>query len=264
MHSNGERMKLMGPLSVVWSALLLSASCLAQEKYARLNVGLLVMATGRYTCFLEKLLTSAEKYFLPNHNRTYFIFTDGQVPALANVVRIEQKRLGWPYDTLMRFGVYLNAEPYFEDIDYLFACDADMVFVDRVGDEILADLVGTKHPGFCLPRQRHDDYERNSASTAYVAPGEGHHYFAGGFYGGSRAEFLKLIFVCYINILQDLAHNIIVQWHDESHLNRYFIDNPPLVLPASYCYPEEGWGLPFAPRLVAVYKNHKDFQTNAD
>lgn len=241
---------------------LLSILPIIQAHGAHYNVGLLIMATGKYTCFLEKLFTSADKYFLPDHHRTYFVFTDGEVPALDNVIRIEQKRLGWPHDTLMRFGVYLSAEPYFQDLDYIFACDADMVFVDTVGDEILADLVGVKHPGFSFHHQRHDDYERNSASTAYVAPGKGAHYFAGGFYGGCRAEFLKLVFTCHIHIIQDLAHNIIVQWHDESHLNRYFIDHPPHVLSCAYCFPEEGWGLPCAPRLVAVYKNHKEFQNS--
>ncbi len=33
-------------------------------------------------------------------------------------------------------------------MDYLFATDADMRFVGPVGDEILAKLVATQHPGF--------------------------------------------------------------------------------------------------------------------
>ena len=118
------------------------------------------MATGKYTVFLVKeLVESADAYFLPGYHRTYFIFTDGHVPQADNVVRIEQKRLGWPYDTMMRFSVYWNAASYFEKIDYLFACDADMLFVNMVGDEILGERVATRHPGFTLPDQRHDDYQ---------------------------------------------------------------------------------------------------------
>ena len=117
------------------------------------NIGLLIMATGKYTVFLPQLLASADKYFLPGHNRTYFIFTDGQVPQGDNIIRIEQKRLGWPYDTMMRFAVYANAAKYFANCDYLFACDADMLFVDIVGDEILGKRVATRHPGFILPNR---------------------------------------------------------------------------------------------------------------
>lgn len=254
--------------SIVWPVILLLLNSIIYNSFCHtvvsqeraLNIGLLVMATGKYTCFLEKLLTSADTYFLPNHNRVYFIFTDGEVPVLDNVIRIEQKRLGWPYDTLMRFSVYMGVQSCFADIDYLFACDADMFFVDIVGDEILSERVATNHPGFTLPEQRHNDYEHNSQSCAYVGPGEGQAYFAGGFFGGSTAEFIKIATTCNEHIMADLANNIIAEWHDESHLNRYFIDNPPtVILSPSYCYPQY-WDLPFIPRLVAVSKDHKQFQ----
>lgn len=245
---------------IISSAFLDHISVAFKEDKPCYKVGLLIMATGKYTIFLEKLVASADKYFLPGHNRTYFIFTDGQVPQADNVVRIEQKRLGWPYDTMMRFNVYLKAEPYFSHMDYLFACDADMLFRDTVGDEILGELVATQHPGFILPSQRHDDYERNSASTACVLDGEGSHYFAGGFYGGTINEFLKIVCICTEHIMQDLQKGIIAKWHDESHLNRYFIDNlPTVILSPSYCYPEY-WDLPFSPRLIALSKDHKEFQ----
>ena len=236
-------------------------SLISAKEKPPFNVGLLIMATGKYTVFLPQLLASADKYFLPGHNRTYFIFTDGLAPELENVIRIEQKRLGWPFDTMLRFTVYAKATAYFANCDYLFACDADMLFVDTVGDEILGKRVATRHPGYVLPDQCHDDYERNPASTAYVRQSEGLYYFAGGFYGGSKEEFLRLVRVCTGNIEQDLAKNYIAKWHDESHLNRYFIDNhPTVILSPSYCYPEH-WNLPFTPKLMALLKDHKKFQT---
>lgn len=228
----------------------------------RYKVGLLVMATGRYTLFLDALFKSADKYFLADHERTYFVFTDGNVPQSDHVIRIEQKRLGWPYDTMMRFQVYHNASMYFADFDYVFACDADMLFVDTVGDEILGERVATQHPGFCLPFNRHDDYERNTFSTAAISEGEGEYYFAGGFYGGTVSEFLKMAKICTDNILTDLVHDVIAKWHDESHLNRYFIDNKPtVILSPSYCYPDN-WDLPFAKRLLALTKNHAEFRAS--
>jgi hypothetical protein len=32
------------------------------------------------------------------------------------------------------------------------------------------------------------------------------------------------------NIQDDLARGVIAVWHDESHLNRYFYDNPPALV----------------------------------
>ncbi len=221
------------------------------------HVGVLIVATGKYINFVEPLITSAEKYLLPAHQKTYFIFTDGQAPARHNVVSVYQQRLGWPYDTLMRCSIYTAHAELYTSIDYLFALDADMLFVDTVGDEILGKRVATQHPGFV---GRRGTYETNGCSTACVRDHEGTCYFAGGFHGGSRDEFLRLASTMYHNILKDLEHDFIAIWHDESHLNRYFIDNAPtVVLNPSYCYPGNK-RIPFAKKLVALDKNHAEYR----
>ena len=41
-------------------------------------------------------------------------------------------------------------------------------------------------------------------------------------------------------VTKDLEKGVIALWHDESHMNRYMIDNPPtLSLTPSYCFAEE-------------------------
>ncbi len=204
------------------------------------KVGLLIVATGKYIQFVEPLIKSARKHFCTNHDVTYFIFTDRYLEPQKDVVPIEHKRLGWPYDTMMRCAAYYSNKEYYEHFDYLFATDADMRFVDTVGEEIFGDRVATQHPGFVNKR---GTYETRAISTAYVKRNEGQYYFAGGFYGGSAQEFLKMNKTMVENIQKDLTKNIIAVWHDESHLNRYFIDNPPTnILSPSYCYPES-WRL---------------------
>lgn len=62
-----------------------------------------------------------------------------------------------------------------------------------VGSEILGPLVGVLHPAYYSAPPADFTYERaNTASAAYVPPGEGHHYFAGGVNGGQRAAFLDM------------------------------------------------------------------------
>lgn len=225
---------------------------------SRSKVGLLVVATGKYIQFVEPLVTSARKHFCTDCDVTYYVFTDGEVPAGSDIVRIEQGRMGWPYDTMMRCKLYHDNRDLFTSEDYLFACDADMLFVDSVGQEILSDRVATQHPGFVGKRGTYED--RNRASAAFVAPYEGAHYFAGGFHGGSSDEFVKLVRTMIEGIEKDLETNFIAVWHDESHLNRYFIDNPPtLILNPSYCYPEN-WRLPYHKRLLALDKNHSEMR----
>lgn len=221
------------------------------------KVGLLVVATGKYIEFVQPLIHSADRYFCPEDEVTYFIFTDGKVSDAPHIITFYHERVGWPYDTMMRSAMYLEHHDELEKMDYLFACDADMLFVDTVGHEIFSDRVATLHPGFV---GKYGTYEHRSSSKAYVARGEGNYYFAGGFYGGTSKEFLKMTRRMVKNINKDLSKNIIAIWHDESHLNRYFIDNPPTrILSPSYCYPES-WELPYHKRLLALDKNHSEFQ----
>jgi histo-blood group ABO system transferase len=221
------------------------------------KVGLLVMATGKYTQFISPLITSAREHFCSNHEVTFFVFTDGQIPQDDDIVRIYQPRLGWPFDTMFRPEVYLKNASLFNAQDYLFSCDADMLFVDTVGDEILGKRVATQHPGFVGLR---GSYEKNSLSLAHVNESEGQQYFAGGFLGGETEEFLNIAKAVSNHIDDDLSRGVIAEWHDEAHWNRYCIDNPPtVILTPSYCYPEE-LELNFKKKLLALCKNHAEIR----
>ena len=217
------------------------------------KIGLLIVATGRYDQFVDPLIASARKYFCSEDTVTYYVFTDGTITQANDVVCTFQKRLGWPYDTLMRNSIYNQHKDLFINEDYLFALDADMLFVGRVGKEILGDHVATRHPGFLHQR---GTYETREDSLAFVRPNEGVHYYAGGFFGGSKNRMFHILEETVSRVQEDLRRGIIAVWHDESHWNRYCIDHKPtVILNASYCYPES-WKLPFPKKLIALDKNH--------
>lgn len=231
------------------------------------NIGLCITATGRYLEYAQQCIASARTYFCPQHTVTFFLFTDGFPAPAKDVVVISQPHLGWPCATLKRFHAYAAQEKIFRSMDYVFALDADMLFVDTVGDEILGALVGTRHPGFLHKR---GTYETRAFSTAYVLPSEGRYYFAGGFYGGNNQEFLRLVKTLAMNVDKDLQRDVIAVWHDESHLNRYFINNPPsIILDSSYCFPED-WYQPWyggslnalRGKIIALVKKHEVLQRN--
>jgi histo-blood group ABO system transferase len=220
------------------------------------TVGLCIVATGKYRAYAERLVVSAEKYFCKNQKTRYFIFTDAVLENTENTIYLFHPRLGWPFDTLKRVYAYNTYKKELKSCDYLFACDADMLFVAPVGDEILDHRVATEHP--CYIHNRRGTYDQNNESTAYVSPNEGVTYFAGGFYGGSRHEFFKINSTLIEQIEKDFTKNYIALWHDESHLNRYFIDNKPTtILPLNYCFPEHfSYPKNFQPKLLALDKNH--------
>jgi len=221
------------------------------------KIGLLIVATGKYISFVEPLIQSADIFFCKNHDVTYFVFTDAHKTSSSKIKYIYQNKLGWPFDTMMRYQIYLSNEDLLKEQDYLFSCDADMLFAAPIGNEILGDRIAVQHPGFYQTR---GTYEENPESRACVFPGEGKFYFAGGFYGGSVQEFFRIARINAQNINEDYSKGIIAIWHDESHWNRYCIDNEPtVILSPSYCYPE-GWNLPFEKKLVALNKNHQQIR----
>jgi hypothetical protein len=167
---------------------------------------------------------------------------------------------GWPAATLYRYHAILEAARRgWLDADYVFLIDADMLFENPVGEEILAATVATVHPGYVGRSREELPYERRTFSTAAIALSEGETYFAGGFVGGERTAFLSLAAHIVEAIEEDTRRGITAVWHDESHLNRALIYFPPaLALSPSYCYPDDAsryiWPEPYERRIVALDK----------
>lgn len=227
------------------------------------KIGLVVIATSKYDVFVPQLYNSVMKYFFKEDDVTIFVFTDSEnIPEEDNIIRIFQEHEPWPGSTLKRYHIFDKSKEILSKMDYLFYCDVDMRFVAPVGREILPELnsnglVGTEHPGFYGGRR--GTYETRTESKAFVGHNEGQIYFAGGFNGGTAEAFLKMSEQLKNNIDIDLSKGIVPVWHDESMMNRFFVDNHPKVLSPSYCFPES-WQLPFEKKLLALDKNHAEFQ----
>ena len=168
---------------ILWCSPLL-ANAEKKVEPARHKIGVCIVAMDEYEAKAGALIESGRKFFCLNHDVTYFVFTDGEkLQEAKDVVKVKQTNFGWPYVTLKRFQVYDNHAKLFEKMDYLFAVDADLVFVAPVGEEVLSNLVATLHPAFLKKR---GDYENKKISSAYVGPHEGQRYFSSSLYGGSK------------------------------------------------------------------------------
>lgn len=218
------------------------------------KVGVLVMAAGNDDPYATKMIESARKYFLPAKEKTFFIFTDAKIPEAKDIVRIEQKKLGWPDDLLKKFHACLAHQDLFAEMDYLFCIDADMEFVSEVGSEVLRDLVATRHWGFLYVP---GTYCANKKSAAFVEKAQRKHYCTKSFYGGKRDEMLRLFSENKRAIDQDLEKKVRPKWLDEAYLNKYFVDHPPSVfLGADYNSPEGNQMTP-APKLIVHLNKSK-------
>ena len=226
------------------------------------NIGLLIIATNKYISFVDPLVASADKWFFPNCKVTYCVFTNNvshlNTARSFNMMHIEHEP--WPAPTLKRYDYFDQYSDYLKTFDYLYYCDADMKFVDFVGEEILENLVGTIHPGFWAQPNYSFTYERRPNCKAYIPHGSGNRYYAGGFNGGKSDQFLKMSNTIVSWRKEDEANGIIPIWHDESYMNKYMFLTPPTkALTPSYCYPES-WHIPFEKRLLALDKNHSEMR----
>jgi hypothetical protein len=225
-----------------------------------MNIGILIICTGKYDIFFKDLYESSEKYFLKNHKKTYYVFTDGNIPENENIKKFYQKSLGWPHNTLKRFEMFNKIGEQLINEDYLFFLNANMLFTDEVNEEVIPKednnfLMGVNHPGFFNTNKENFSYERRPESVFYIPLDKGKYYYQGCFNGGSSKEFLKMSKILDDMINTDLSNGIMPIWHDESALNWYYLDKSPLLVDSSYAYPE-GWSIPFNKKIIQRNKNN--------
>lgn len=229
-----------------------------------MKICILTIATNKYLQFVEKLYSDIAEKFLPGSDINCLLFTDHEVETSDNVRVHYIEHEPWPMPTLKRYNYFMKEKDFILQHDYCYYLDADMRIDNPVGEEILGDLVFTKHPYQSFHTIEDMSYDRNPKSLAYVPFGEGRTYYAGGFNGGRTKNFIEMSGIIADRVNKDLENGIIALWHDESHMNRYLIDNPPsLQLSPSYCYAEEFYGTdyPFEPKIIALKKNHNELRS---
>ena len=213
------------------------------------KIAVLYIVTGRYICFWDEFYPSCEKYFLSGADKKYFVFTDAEhlnYEENNNILKIHQEKLGWPYDTMLRFDIFLKQKELLKEFDYIFFFNANTKFLKSVGEEILPNaendwLITGSHPAFYNKNPDEFTYDRNPKSQAYIPYGKGKHYATGALNGGNSTQFLEMCEELSHLTHIDMENNVFPLWHDESMLNKYMLNKNPLIMPVNYLYPEGNW-----------------------
>lgn len=234
----------------------------SKKKEKDIKIGILYVCTGKYHIFWDGFYKSANRYFCKNSEVHYFVFTEHPIKKYGNerVHHIVQLKLGWPYDTLKRFHLFLGQRGALEKMDYLFFFNANMKFKNKVEEkEILPEtnstgLVSVLHSGF-YDHKRLAPFEDNKQSVAYVDPYLTLNYYQGCLSGGNTTAYFAMAEEICKMVDADLANSIIGKWWDESYMNKYFIDNPPKPLPPSFAFPQGG-KLPMPVKILMFEKEN--------
>ncbi len=197
------------------------------------KIAINVIATNKYINFIDGLCDSIANCLFKESEITLIVYSNLHIPNEViskhpkfNFVSKHIEHEKWPFTTLKRFEYFLMAKEDILACDYAFYVDADSLFINETKEDILppSGMIGTIHP--CL-HQGVGTPERNPQSKAYIPQNANNRYFCGGFFGGKSEDFINVSEHIKKNIDDDYSRNIIAIWHDESHLNKYFFQDPP-------------------------------------
>lgn len=230
------------------------------------SAAIIFIGTGKYIDYFPKYYETSRNLFLPKTKKTYFVFTDSinysYLRDKEDVVPVYIDREKWPFPTLLRFRYIAGISQQLEEYSHIIFIDADMYTYSLVTEEEFFShdkaLFGVQHPG-CIGKR--GTFEFDQKSTACVSEKDDlSTYWQGCFWGGRSREVLTLSKILAERVSDDLSRNVVALWHDESHLNKYFIEHKNMVhtYHPGYAYPETlGDKLAYEKKFVHLVKDHE-------
>jgi len=237
-----------------------------------MKVSICFIGTGKYLEFLPKYYENIEKYFLPGVDKTFLVFTDGELKDYPfNIIPYYQEHLDWPYITLTRFGIIQRASDYIRKTDWFVFLDADALVVDTITEAEFFNsdkpFFGVHHPCHYLKMQPHNKmpgaFETNPKSTACIKDTDDTSvYYQGCLWGGRVPDVLEMVDELNLRVNKDLEDGVIAVWHDESQLNKFYCEKKEFVhtLGPEFAYPEVfSNSCNFEPKIVHLAKENSKY-----
>lgn len=228
----------------------------------KLKVGILLVGIGKYIQFMDSIVDLARKNFLPNCEKTFYIFTDQPNNSIKDlgedIVTIYQQNLGWPLNAMWRNKIFTLDKNWniLKENDYLFFFNADSLVVNKITEEEFLPIEDAK-PLIAVRHSVHTTlnydllpFEKNPESSCFIdKESQCLGYFVSGIWGGKTNAFYEACHEITDLLIKDLVDKAIIpQWHDESAFN-FIVNKSPerfKILGRQYCFsiedvtPEEG------------------------
>lgn len=190
--------------------------------------------------FWDNFYKSAEKNFLPDTDKHYFLISDQAFDKLPdNVTYVYHPHKEWPSITVEKFDIIYSLKGKLQDYTYTYFFNANTWFIQPIEGDILPSktqkIIAGLHPNYYKTDDKYP-YCSDKDSPAYLKQDENSKYYQACIMGGITEDFLKMAETIEQWRNMDLKRNYIPIWHDESYFNKYVSDKNPLVLTPNYLW----------------------------
>jgi hypothetical protein len=221
-----------------------------------MKIAINFIGTGNYLKFFPKYYETFMEYFIPECEKDFFVFTDGElgddIPENIKIIPVSEESEiqkedynNWESITiksmggLKRFEQIKKIKQQLSSYDWYVYLDADMYCCSQVisYEDFFDDtknFFAVQHPcqnldmcKFTSPTKEDLPFERNKESLSYVGyeDQEDDIYVQGCLWGGKIPKVFDLIDTLSDRVVNDLSRGIIAVARDESHLNKYRIEH---------------------------------------
>lgn len=237
----------------------------------RPDLGVLVIATGRYLDFARDLVADLDRHVVPTGGPIVVNLLTDRTEDAAGLAHSAQgveinplpvPALRWPEASLLRYEMLTRLWPDVHG-DALVYLDADLRVHADFSDIVASaqgnpdGLLAVAHPGY-YERGRggpRGTWETRRRSAAYVPRRRRRTYVCGGVWMGSRSGIQALSQTLASRVATDTRKGLTAVWHDESHWNWWVAHHETTVLSPAYCHvPEYPWLSGISPVITAVDK----------
>ena len=217
------------------------------------HVALIFIGTSKYKEFFPLWLEGVNKHAFNDCKKTILAFSDqisdpvfqqAECNKNTNLLGIDIPHLEWPFVTLLRFKHIHSAlkklEQSYPFLDNVLFLDADLIpRKDFSFSDVFVEgkpLTGVHHPGHfegIVKNTRWNSVVQRGKTNANIRNFEGFEnfnvndklYHQGCLWGGTFSAVLEMTGELSRLINEDLKNNIVADWHDESHMNCWFLRN---------------------------------------
>ena len=160
-------------------------------------------------------------------------------------IKIEQK--GPHVSFLEEYRCLSDNESLFTETDYLFLCNANMLFVDKVDDGILPKeppfLIGVQLSDLDVGHQKEDNRDKSNP------------HYADTFIGGKKNNFFQMVKTIREQVDSNLGDKNKDAWEIGDYINAYYAERHPKSLHPGYSFPGLS-KLPYPKKIVAIQKRY--------